>query len=223
MAWQQPQAKKMGYRRTINVLADGIFYSHTGHSGLTATDVQTGTVVGHHRSAFRMSQNWRWHIAAGDRLLTDGISLWTTPQSEHGFGLLPGKLSLDISGGYAAPTKPAIVDGRLFMRLSDKLVCYDLRKLPPEYDTAPNQTVALTASDVVPGAAPGTADVRLNLRLRGQEIRSIGARGDDWLGTGVEHRLRTWSGRDFHPASTTIAYFGDGTHRPCRPATGLAR
>ena len=42
---------------------------------------------------------------------------------------MPGRLSLDLVSGYMCPVKPAIADGRLFVRTLDELVCYDLRKL----------------------------------------------------------------------------------------------
>ena len=44
LLWRQPQAQ-MGYRRTMNVLHDGIFYAHTIGHGLTATDVQSGNYL----------------------------------------------------------------------------------------------------------------------------------------------------------------------------------
>ena len=154
-----------------------------------------------------MSFNWRWHIAAADRLLTDGISMWTTANSSQGLQLLPGRLALDVTGGYAAPTKPVIVDGRLFMRLSDKLVCYDLRRLQDEdqrsLNKLPNQQIHLLASEAIPGAAEGHDSIKLGLRLHDEEIRSIGAHGADWIGDETMHRKTTWANRDF-PATRPL-------------------
>jgi len=45
-----------------------------------------------------------------------------------GFRRMPGRLALPVVGRYMCPVKPAIADGRLFVRTLDKLVCYDLRK-----------------------------------------------------------------------------------------------
>jgi outer membrane protein assembly factor BamB len=70
-------------------------------------------------------------VGAGNRLFTDngrelqGLFVWDVEQPQP---KLLGLLGAPRTAGYAVAITPAIVDGRLFMRLSDRLAAFDLRK-----------------------------------------------------------------------------------------------
>ena len=172
-AWQLQDIQAM-YRRSLNVMHRGIFYLCSRGSGFVALDALTGEVLVKRPSIYHFSHtshNWTWHVAAKDRIFTDGVGMWTT--ADAGMRPLPGRLGLDITGGYSAPTKPAIADGRMVMRLADKLVCYDLR-LPEDYDT---KVILLNAEEAVAGAVEGTGDIAIRIRKDGTQLISIGAKG----------------------------------------------
>jgi len=105
------------------------FYVDARETGFICVDARTGKIVNRHPHIHEMTSgdhNWTWHVASNNRLVTSGCLLFST--AEEGFRRLPGRLSLDITSGYMCPVKPALADGRLFVRTLNKLVCYDLRK-----------------------------------------------------------------------------------------------
>jgi outer membrane protein assembly factor BamB len=66
-----------------------------------------------------------WCVATDDRVITSGLLLFgAAPKFEP----LGGPWRLPYAIGYCCPIQPAVADGRLFVRLDNCLVCYDLRK-----------------------------------------------------------------------------------------------
>jgi len=172
--WKDPDLNWIG-SRTLSVVHDGVLYMNTRAGGFNAIDLETGRRLGRHPHIYHSTQgshNWTWHVAVNDRVLVSGVAMFTT--ADKGFELLPGRLSLDITGGYRAPTKPAIADGRLVMRLADKLVCYDLRQRPG-YDT---EVIELVAADALVGLPPSLDDdVAIRIRKDGDALIGIGGKG----------------------------------------------
>jgi outer membrane protein assembly factor BamB len=126
--WTNEKTAYPGQRATP-VAHDGYFYIDSRGSGFRALNAQTGKVVNQYPHIYAMTggdHNWTWHIATDNRVITSGCLLFST--GEEGFKRLPGRLSLDLVGGYKCPVKPAIADGRLFVRTMNRLLCYDLRK-----------------------------------------------------------------------------------------------
>lgn len=190
VAWKKENIQT-GYRRTLNVLHRGILYVASRHSGFVALDATNSEILARRRSIYQYSHtshNWTWHVAAKDRIFTDGVGMWTT--GDQGLRPMPGRLSLDITGGYAAPTKPAIADGRIVIRLADKLVCYDLR-IPMDYKT---EVISLTAEDAVVGGVTGSEDIKLRIRKTGEKLVSLGASGKNWTAGEREFTLASWTG-----------------------------
>lgn len=188
--WASPKLDWIG-SRTINVINDGILYTNTRTKGFNAVDLKTGEHLGKHPHIYHMTQgshNWTWHVATNDRVLISGVAMFTT--GDKGFELLPGRLSLDITGGYSAPTKPAIADGRLFMRLADKLVCYDLRALEDDN----TQVIELVAEGALVGVAPTrSADVPIRIRERGGQLLSVGGKVGR-IGADEQWAVVNWAG-----------------------------
>ena len=119
--------------RNMNVVDGNIAIIDSRKTGFKAIDIETGKLLGSLPHIYHMTQgshNWTWHAAAAGRVFTSGVAMFEA--SKDGLRLLPGRLSLDITSGYRSPTKPAIADGRMVLRLADKLVCYDLRKQPED-------------------------------------------------------------------------------------------
>jgi hypothetical protein len=119
-------------------------------------------------------------------MFTSGVAMFELTDS--GPQLLPGRLSLDITSGYRSPTKPAIADDRIVLRLSDKLVCYDLRKRPEDK----TQAIVLTAEHAVPASAEHK-DVEVLIRQRTGELISAGAKVGR-LGGREQWQFINWAG-----------------------------
>ncbi|MHC4253566.1 MAG: outer membrane protein assembly factor BamB family protein, partial [Planctomycetota bacterium] len=202
--------------RCTPVAKDGCAYLDSRVTGFTALDMRTGQVLGRHPHIYRMSQgshNWTWHIATNDRVLTSGVLMFSDARS--GFELLPGRLSLDLAGGYTCPIKPAIADGRLFARLADRLVCYDLRRR----EGARARAVRIVCRDAVPGQAAGSeTDVTVRVRVVGGRIVEAGAR---WPRvTGPERdKAAKWVG-SWTSASAWRATGGEGLRASADSLTG---
>ena len=114
--------------RQFSIASGGVYYGDSRVSGFTATDVTSGELLKQHPQIYDLSHtshNWAWHIASNNRVFTDGILMFSI--DEKGPALSPDRLGNSVAGGYSAPTKPAIADGRLIFRMDDKLVCFDLR------------------------------------------------------------------------------------------------
>ncbi len=192
--WVHPSALQVS-SRTLGVIHKGIYYAFS-RAGSFAIDVATGETLAKKRHIYTYtggSHNWTWHAATNDRIITSGLAMMTT--ADEGMEFLPGRLSLDITSGYSAPTKPAISDGRIVLRLADKLVCYDLRKKEKHADTS---ILELVAEDAFPGIAEDKpADATLRVRVRDENIIGVMA---SWPGVSGPERwkLASWLGEDGH-------------------------
>jgi outer membrane protein assembly factor BamB len=128
-------SEKVGYppHRATPIAHKSFFYIDSRSTGFACVHAKTGKVVAQHPHIHEQTggdHNWTWHLATNNRIITSGILMFSC--GSDGFKQLPGRLSLDLVSGYMCPVKPAIADGRLFVRTLDKLVCYDLRK-PKDY------------------------------------------------------------------------------------------
>jgi len=193
-SWHHAQIP-VSHSRTLSVLHDGIYYAFT-RNGSFGVDAESGSILARKRHIYTYtggSHNWTWHVATNDRVITSGLAMMTT--ADQGMNFLPGRLGLDITSGYSAPTKPAISDGRIVLRLADKLVCYDLRKKEQHENT---QIIELTANDAFPGIdASKSNDVQLRLRVRDDELISVMANWPRVVGP-ERSRIATWLGEDGH-------------------------
>lgn len=130
--WENSAMHRMGGRQ-IPVGHRGVLYADSRQTGFWAVDMKDGSVINRHPlipSMTHDSHNWSWAIASNDRIFTSGMLMFSS--ADKAFKLMPGRLSLDLRGGYVCPTKPAIVDGRIFIRTERDLVCYDLRATPDQ-------------------------------------------------------------------------------------------
>ncbi len=183
--------------RQMNIANHGGYYSDSRVTGFTATDIKTGKLLKKNPGLYSLSHvshNWSWQVASNDRVLSEGILMYSTEDS--GLDLLPGRLSNAVSGGYLSPTKPAIADGRLIFRMGDKLACYDLRM---DKEAAGTELIELTAK----GAAvvgPRAEDVNIRIRKRGDKLISLGGKAANI--TSPDTRLAvTWGPQDWSYAS----------------------
>jgi outer membrane protein assembly factor BamB len=157
--------------------------AHRGHvyidsriTGLACLDAATGRIVGTHPHIYKMTggdHNWTWHAATDGRIVTSGLLLFT--DAADGFRRLPGRLSLPLAGGYMCPIKPAIADGRLFVRTLDKLVCYDLRQPAGTEVTR----VPLRFEQPYVPSAPVQAPLEAVLRIAGGRVKDGAVRPTD--------------------------------------------
>ena len=176
-------------------------------------DVKTGELVQRLPDIYGMaagSHNWTWHVAGHGRVITSGVL--HLAQGENGIAPLPGRLALDVASGYSSPIAPALVDGRLFLRLSDKLVCYDLRK--PQDQTSPDVLV-IRGEDAVQGLNPETNnDMVLHLRKQGDQLMDISAQWPLLLRNADRVAAPSWLWSDgrvqFRPtAAPNLSWEGD--------------
>jgi hypothetical protein len=192
-------------RRSMSVLHDGMLYLDTRRIGFRALALETGEGLGQHPGIYSMSHsshNWAWHVATNDRVLTDGVLMFST--GGKGFRQLPGRLGVEVSGGYLSPTKPAVADGRIVMRLSDKLVCYDLRQTR---EAAATEVINLTAQNATV-SGPISADVQIRIRKRGGRLISIAGKAPRTATDDVK-RSTSWGPVDWSSATpwrSTIPY-----------------
>ena len=159
--WHSDQ---IGYppHRATPVAHKGYFYIDSRQTGFACVDARTGRIVNQHPHIHAMTRgdhNWTWHVASNDRIVTSGCLLFST--ADQGFKRLPGRLSLDLTSGYMCPVKPAIADGRLFLRTLNKLVCYDLRK-PENREIS---SIAITLGQFLLGYPKGTNRSELQVRI----------------------------------------------------------
>lgn len=128
LLWQNEDAVWMNGRH-VPVGYRGILYADSRQSGFRAFEIESGKEINNHPLIPNMthgSHNWSWVVAGNDRVFSSGMLMFS--DGHNGFHRLPGRLSVDLRGGYVCPVKPALVDGRIFMRLENRLVCYDLRR-----------------------------------------------------------------------------------------------
>ncbi|MCJ8336380.1 MAG: PQQ-binding-like beta-propeller repeat protein, partial [Epibacterium sp.] len=167
--WTQPAVNPSKYRQ-MNIAHHGMYFSDSRKTGFTAKDVQSGALLGKKRGIYTLSQvshNWSWQIASNNRILTEGLLMFDT--TDGALDLMTGRLGNSVSGGYMAPTKPLIADGRIIYRMPDKLVCYDLRQTA---ETAKTEVITLTAKDAVI-TGPLKSDIEIRIRKRGDDLISL--------------------------------------------------
>jgi len=169
------QSDKLTYPtgRSTPAALDGIGYIDTRKTGFFAIDMETGEVFGSHPHIYNVSSgshNWTWHAVTNDRVITSGLLMFTT--ADKGFKLLPGQLGVDLASGYVCPIQPAIADGRIFLRLSDKLVCYDLRK----QGSRKTNEGTYTATGAVIGKGGSDNDIEILIRQPESGDPTIAAR-----------------------------------------------
>jgi len=118
--------------RATPIAHRGHFYIDSRITGFNCIEAATGTVVSTHKHIHEITggdHNWTWHVATNGRILTSGVLMFSS--ADQGFKQMQGRLPVSLVSGYMCPVKPAIADGRLFLRTLDKLVCYDLRRRKP--------------------------------------------------------------------------------------------
>ncbi len=164
--------------RSVPVAHRGCFYIDD-RAHFWCLDAATGKVLGRQPHIYHMtygSHNWVWTIASNDRVFTSGVLMFST--GADGFERLPGRLSLDLAGGYMCPIKPAMADGRLVCRLGDKLVCYDMRKDP----TTASRTVELTCPEAYTSSVAEHDAVRLRIRFPRSAAPEVAAKWPEIVG-----------------------------------------
>ena len=193
LIWSNDQVHHVA-NRTMNVIggrASQYFINDSRVSKFQALDIQSGEPLSKLPHIYHITQgshNWTWHIAAADRVISLGVAMFQV--DEDGMRLMPGRLSLDITSGYRAPTKPAFADGRIVLRLADKLVCHDLRQIADDQ----TEVIQLTARNAVPSAATqASRDVEIRIRKQGDQLISAGAQAGRQAGQ-EQWSLVSWAG-----------------------------
>jgi outer membrane protein assembly factor BamB len=107
----------------------GHVYSTIKGGGSVCLDLKTGRKVAEASAAAGMGFN----IAADGRLLGHPDASHNSPNinclraEPQSYESLSQPWSLPLAGAYTTPIVPALVEGRLYIRLTDRLACYDLR------------------------------------------------------------------------------------------------
>ncbi len=130
LLWTNPDVEYPS-GRFLPIAHRGVFFLDSRETGFQAVRAETGEVIGKFEHLYQMfggSHNWTWTIASNGRVITSGAKLHMFRLENHRLTLLPGELPVDLASGYVCPIRPAMADGRLFLRTFDSLVCYDLRK-----------------------------------------------------------------------------------------------
>ncbi len=194
--WTQPAVHPSKYRQ-MSIAHHGMYFSDSRKTRFTATDVKTGEVLGKQHGIYTMSQvshNWSWQIASNNRIITEGLLMYDT--TNGALDLMAGRLANSVSGGYIAPTKPLIADGRLILRMPDKLVCYDLRMHPEAEKT---EVIKLSAKGAAV-AGPNAFDVDIRIRKRGDELISLGGKAPDITSSDLRKAI-SWGPQDWSQVS----------------------
>jgi len=193
--------------RATPVAHGGHFYIDSRITGFSCLEAATGSLVGSHPHIYEMTggdHNWTWHVATNNRLITSGLLMFST--GEEGFRRLPGRLSLALVGGYMCPVKPAIADGRLFVRTLDKLVCYDLRR--PQGETV--STIMLRFKEPFVPRSPSEGPLEAALRTVGGRLKD-----------GAVHRLLSSAALDDASSGSSVhscyMQISACAPLPCRP------
>lgn len=157
--------------RMTPLLADGAVFLDSRETGFTATELATGKLRGRLPHLWHLTQgdhNWTWCTAGDGRIITSGMLQFDSRTLRQ----MGGQFPVALAGGYVCPIKPALADGRLFVRTTYGLVCYDLR-------ADPAREAATVAWEVgLAGGWIGLPDAVFPLRLRsraGELIGPIGA------------------------------------------------
>ena len=102
---------------------------YTGSGGVGCIELATGKGV-----RGTGSGGWGLMVASGGRILlaqdqghVKGALTWIRAEPPK-VATLGGTWSVPLAGCYSAPLQPVMADGRLFVRFTDRLVCYDLRE-----------------------------------------------------------------------------------------------
>jgi len=183
--------------RNMAIAKQAVYYSDSRVTGFSATDIKTGKLLKKNPNLYtfsHVSHNWSWQIGSNDRILSEGIMMYST--ADQGLELLPGRLGNSVSGGYQSPTKPLIADGRFIFRMPDKLVCYDLRM---HEEAAKTEVINLVAEKAAV-AGPNEFDVGIRIRKRGDELISLGGKAPDITSAGVR-RVIDWGPQDWSSVS----------------------
>jgi hypothetical protein len=179
------------------IASHGVYYSDSRETGFTATHIKSGKLLAKKPKLYsfsHVSHNWSWQIGSNDRILSEGILMYSA--ADQGLKLLPGRLGNSVSGGYRSPTKPLIADGRFIFRMPDKLVCYDLRM---NDEAARTEVIQLTAKGAAV-AGPNEFDVKIRIRKRGDKLISLGGKAPDI--TSPDTRLAaSWGPQDWSQVS----------------------
>ncbi len=188
LLWKSDRA---GYppHRSVPVGHNGCFYidDRENFFCLKAAD---GSIVNRLPHIYHMSwgsHNWVWTITGNNRVLTSGVLMFST--AEDGFQRLPGRISLDLAGGYTCPIKPAMADGRLFCRLADKIVCYDLRKDPARR----SKTIELSAFEAFAGSLEPENPVKIRVRTVNNETARVSACWPEVVGPEAQRVAEAWA------------------------------
>lgn len=179
--------------RVTPIAHHGVLLTDSRISGFHAIDAETGKVLGKYPHIYTMAygdHNWTWTIASNNRVFTSGDHLLMFRLHDGKFELMPGSLRVDLAGGYICPIRPAIADGRLFVRTGDGLACYDLRKPQGKHSV---DTLQLRTDELALGMAPGKGGVDLQLRMVNERPQSLLLRFPAFQQTGVA-RPYDWGG-----------------------------
>lgn len=175
--WTSPKAGYPG-SRAVPVAHKAHFYIDT-RDEFYCLGARKGDLAGIQPHIYKMSwgsHNWTWTITSNDRVFTSGVLMFST--ARDGLRKLPGRISLDLAGGYTCPIKPAIADGRLICRLADRIVCYDLRKDPSQT----SETIELTARGAFTSSTENGNPVKLRVRLVDGEVSRVSASWPEVVG-----------------------------------------
>jgi outer membrane protein assembly factor BamB len=174
--------------RAVPVAHKGHFYVDT-RKKFYCLDARNGTLAGTQPHIYRMSwgsHNWTWTITSNRKVFTSGVLMFST--AADGFRKLPGRIALDLAGGYTCPIKPAIADGRLFCRLADRIVCYDLRK--PDDLTA--RTLELIAPEAFTSSLAEKDTVKLRVRSTEKGVPRVSASWPEVVGPEAQKIAEKW-------------------------------
>jgi len=110
---------------------------------------------------------WGLMVASGGRILlaqdqghVKGALTWIRAEPPK-VATLGGTWSVPLAGCYSAPLQPVMADGRLFVRFTDRLVCYDLREanaVPTRPHLRSKQQQAAAAAEAAKKAPPPKMD-----------------------------------------------------------------
>lgn len=162
--WSLPKVDWQDGRQTP-IAHHGVFMIDSRITGFQAIRADTGEVVGKFPHLYHMARgdhNWTWAIASNDRIITSGEQLLLFKLENNQLKLMPGGLPADLAGGYVCPIRPALADGRLVVRTSNGLACFDLRK--PAVKQAID-TIHLRTGDLALGMRTGEAGADLQIRI----------------------------------------------------------
>lgn len=183
-------SEKAGYppSRSVPVAYNKHFYIDD-RRGFSCLDVEKGAVVNRMPQIYNMSwgsHNWVWTIVGNQRVITSGVLMFSA--ADGGFKRMPGRISLYVAGGYTCPIKPAMADGRLFCRLGDKIVCYDLRQDPKEKI----RTIELTATGAFASSRDPSDAVQVRVRVKEGKAIQASARWPEVVGPEAKQSTLHW-------------------------------